>query len=124
MTCLLYGAGIDTFVSELTAAAATPASREAHTAVWAEFWSHSDLTITASASPADANTAAQAERVTLLDKVNRAAFHSMSMGKHAIKFNSYGIFAAYDPPREDYRVWGPCQWFQNIRLPWLLRSNI
>ena len=40
------------------------------------------------------------------------------LGKHAIKFNAYGIFGAYEPPQEDYRVWGPCQWFHNIRLPY------
>jgi hypothetical protein len=51
--------------------------------------------------PADPGTAAQAERVTLLDKVNRAAFHSMAMGKHAIKFNAYGIFSAYPSPQEE-----------------------
>eukprot|EP01046_Picozoa_sp_COSAG06_P013520 COSAG06_NODE_820_length_12102_cov_16.846205_20_plen_163_part_00 len=96
-----YDDGVETFTSELAAAAAKPASRDAHEAVWSEFWQHSDLTIRPAASPADPATAAQAERVTLLDKVNRAAFHSMAMGKHAIKFNAYGIFSAYPSPQEE-----------------------
>ena len=63
--------------------------------------------------------AAGAKRISLLDRVNRAAFHSMAGGRlSAIKFNGYGIFAAYPGPQEDYRPWGPDQWFQNIRLPY------
>ena len=72
-----YDDGVESFVSELKAAAATPSSREAHSAVWARFWGNADITITPSAAPQDPATAAQAARVTLLDKVNRAAFHSM-----------------------------------------------
>ena len=110
--------GLDVFIAELTAATMQPASREAHSAVWEEFWSSSDLTVTAAAKPDNPATAAQADRVTLLDKVNRAAFHSMAMGKiSAIKFNSYGIFAAYPSPKEDWRVWGPCQWFRESTSP-------
>ena len=92
---------MDAFISELAAAASKPASRDAHEAVWSEFWEHSDLTVKPAASPVNPGTAAQAERVTLLDKVNRAAFHSMAMGKHAIKFNAYGIFSAYPSPQEE-----------------------
>lgn len=96
-----YDDGVDTFVSEIAATAAKTYSREAHEAVWSDFWNKSALTIKPAASPADPATAAQAERVTLLDRVNRAAFHSMAMGKHAIKFNSYGIFSAYPSPQEE-----------------------
>ena len=102
LTCTSrYDDGVDAFVSELAANAANTTSRAAHEAVWSDFWEHSDLTIKPAASPADPGTAAQAERVTLLDKVNRAAFHSMAMGKHAIKFNAYGIFSAYPSPQEE-----------------------
>ena len=110
------------FMDELTAirnnALASPFS--AHAKVWSAFWASSDITITASKAPKDAATAAAADRVTLLDKVNRAAFHNMALGKHAIKFNAYGIFSAYADSAggPDFRVWGPCQWFQNIRLPY------
>ena len=155
--------GVQTLIGELKAAAAAAApaaSRAAHTQHWSDFWANADLTITAAARPADPETAAQAEHVTLLDKVNRAAFHSMAAGAlpvrpglvnlghqlppvtclalpsdwclcrlgvlggnnagkiSAIKFNAYGIFSAYPSPLEDYRIWGPCQWFQNIRLPY------
>ena len=92
---------MDAFISQLAGTAAKATSRAAHEAVWSDFWEHSDLTIKPAASPADPGTAAQAERVTLLDKVNRAAFHSMAMGKHAIKFNAYGIFSAYPSPQEE-----------------------
>ena len=92
---------MDGFISELAATAAKAASRDAHEAVWSDFWAHSDLTIKPAASPADPGVAAQAERVTLLDKVNRAAFASMAKGKHAIKFNAYGIFSAYPSPQEE-----------------------
>ena len=111
--------GLEVFVGELTAATTKPASREAHSAVWEKFWSSSDLTVTAAVKPDNPSIAVQADRVTLLDKVNRAAFHSMAMGKiSAIKFNAYGIFSAYPSPKEDFRIWGACQWFQNIRLPY------
>ena len=103
--------GVAAFAAEVTAAAAKPASREAHEAVWSAFWAESDITITAAASPADAAVAASAARVTLLDKVTRAASHFMSRGLiSGIHSQAYGIFSAYDPPREDYRIWGPCQW--------------
>jgi alpha-L-fucosidase 2 len=105
--------GVAAFEAEVTAAAAKPASRAAHEAVWSAFWGDSYITITAAASPADAAVAANADRVTLMDKVTRAASHSMSRGNiSGIHSQAYGIFSAYDPPREDYRIWGPCQWFQ------------
>ena len=113
-----YDGGARPFLDGLAAAAAEPADFGRHAAWWSSFWASSDLTVTAAPSPGDPVVAAAADRVTLLDKVNRAAFHSMAMGAHAIKFNAYGIFSAYPSPREDYRVWGPCQWFQNIRLPY------
>ena len=63
--------------------------------------------------------AANADRVTLMDKVTRAGLHFMSRGRiSGIHSQAYGIFSAYDPPREDYRIWGLCQWFQNMRLPY------
>jgi hypothetical protein len=105
------------FKADLMAAHAQAPSPTAHTTTWAEFWGNADINITAAASPVNMDVAKEAERVTLLDRVNRAAFHSMAGGKHAIKFNAYGIFSAYPPGKEDYRVWGWCQWFQNIRLP-------
>ena len=81
-TAGLYNDGVRTFIGELKAAAAAApaASRAAHTQHWSNFWANADLTITAAARPADPATGAQAEHVTLLDKVNRAAFHSMAAG--------------------------------------------
>ena len=76
-----YDDGLESFTTELAAAAAKTASRDAHQAVWSEFWEHSDITVKAASSPADPPTAAQADRVTFLDKVNRAAFHSMALGE-------------------------------------------
>ena len=96
----------DAFLQELKAQVAQPADKAAHAAVWHAFWNSADINITAAALPANPTVAAAASRVTLLDRVNRAAFHSMSMGKHAIKFNAYGIYAAYPEGQEDYRVWG------------------
>ena len=114
-----HAGGADAFLADLTAAAKKPASRSAHSAVWDEFWLGSDITITAAAAPANPAIAAQAARVTLLDRVTRAAMHSMSRGNiSAIHSQAYGIFSAYASPQEDYRIWGPCQWFQNIRLPY------
>ena len=111
--------GVATFTAEVVAAAANPASREAHEAVWSAFWAASDITISAAASPADAAVASNAARVTLMDKVTRASSHFMARGQiSGIHSQAYGIFSAYDPPREDYRIWGPCQWFQNMRLPY------
>jgi hypothetical protein len=110
---------VATFKADLLAAAhATPSPSE-HAATWAAFWANADINITAAVSPANPDVAKAAERVTLLDRVNRAAFHSMAGGNHAIKFNAYGIYSAYPPGQEDYRVWGWCQWFQNIRLPYV-----
>eukprot|EP00040_Diaphanoeca_grandis_P036043 m.228213 g.228213 ORF g.228213 m.228213 type:complete len:1005 (+) comp33539_c0_seq1:52-3066(+) len=106
------------FFADLVSAVAEPPNPTSHTDVWEQFWSNSDITITPSKAPANTDVAAQASLVTLLDKVNRAAFYSMALGKHAIKFNAYGIFSTYSSPMEDYRVWGACQWFQNIRLPY------
>ena len=108
-----------TFVNELKAQVASRTDKAAHAAFWSTFWNHSDITITNAATPQTPAIAAAASRVTLLDKVNRAAFYSMAMGRHAIKFNAYGIYSAYPNGQEDYRVWGACQWFQNIRLPYV-----
>jgi hypothetical protein len=109
---------VTTFRSELTAAVAMATDRAAHGEYWAGFWANATINVTAAAAPANAAVAAAAQRVTLMDRVNRAAFHSMALGNHAIKFNAYGIYSAYPEGQEDYRVWGPCQWFQNIRLPY------
>lgn len=76
-----YNDGLESFAAELAAAAAKPASRDAHQSVWTEFWNHSDITVKPAISPTDPATAAQADRVTFLDKVNRAAFHSMALGE-------------------------------------------
>ena len=35
----------------------------------------------------------------------------------AIKYNG-GILTAEPEPKEDYRAWGPGQWWQNLRLPY------
>jgi hypothetical protein len=112
-------ADVASFKTDLMAAQANAPSPSQHNATWAAFWANADINITGSSSPANPDVAAEAKRVTLLDRVNRAAFHSMAAGKHAIKFNGYGIWAAYPPGREDYRVWGWAQWFQNIRLPYV-----
>ena len=66
---------------------AKPTDQGAHATVWAEFWASSDITITAAATPNNTAVAAKAARVTLMDKISRAAFHSMALGNHAIKFN-------------------------------------
>eukprot|EP01052_Picozoa_sp_SAG31_P028597 SAG31_NODE_2774_length_5106_cov_5.381748_7_plen_635_part_00 len=114
-----YDEGVEAFIGELKTATATPINRAEHTEHWANFWTNADLTITPAAEPNNPAVAAEADRVSLLDRVNRAAFHSMAMGNiSAIKFNAYGIYSAYPSPLEDYRIWGPCQWFQNIRLPY------
>ena len=112
---------VDTFMADLaTAVKETPAaSRKAHARVWDDFWAGADITITAAAAPANPSIAAQAERVTLMDKVTRAAIHSQSFGNiSGIHSQAYGIWSAYPAPQEDYRIWGPCQWFQNMRLPY------
>jgi hypothetical protein len=89
---------VDDFVKHLDASLAQHIDPSAHAAVWSEFWSSSDITVTASHTPNNTNVAEAAHTVTLLDKVNRAAFYSMAMGKHAIKFNAYGIYSAYAGP--------------------------
>lgn len=110
---------VEAFTGALAAAVGKTTEPAAHAAVWAEFWASSDITITAAATANNTAVAAKAGRVTLMDKISRAAFHSMALGEHAIKFNAYGIFSAYaGAGQEDYRIWGECQWFQNIRLPY------
>ena len=89
---------MDGFVKDLDASLAQPVSPSAHWAVWNEFWTSSDITVSASATPNSTDIAQAAYTVTLLDKVNRAAFYSMALGKHAIKFNAYGIYSAYAGP--------------------------
>ncbi len=37
----------------------------------------------------------------------------------ALKYNG-GILTSEPAPKEDYRAWGPGQWWQNLRLPWVL----
>lgn len=100
--------------------ASAPFNRSGHAAYWANFWASSDITVTASTNPkADPKIASAASRITLMDRVTRASFHSMAFGSQsAIKFNAYGIYSAYPNGQEDYRIWGPAQWFQNIRLPY------
>ena len=35
----------------------------------------------------------------------------------ALKYNG-GILNSEPAPKEDYRAWGPGQWWQNLRLPY------
>eukprot|EP00035_Acanthoeca_spectabilis_P030105 m.476095 g.476095 ORF g.476095 m.476095 type:complete len:679 (+) comp40063_c0_seq1:968-3004(+) len=110
---------VQDFIGQLEALSVKPADPVAHSTSWSEFWSGSDISIKPAVAPNDTAIAGAAALVTRLDRVNRATFYSMALGKHAIKFNSYGIYSAYaGPGQEDYRVWGECQWFQNIRLPY------
>jgi hypothetical protein len=115
---------VASFKADLIAAHAKPHSLSQHTATWDEFWANADISITAAASPANPDVAKEAEQVTLLDRVNRFAFHTMagSQQGHAIKFNGYGIYSAYPSGKEDFRVWGWWQWFQNIRLPYVTHT--
>lgn len=102
---------VQDFIGQLEALSVKPADPVAHSTSWSEFWSGSDISIKPAVAPNDTAIAGAAALVTRLDRVNRATFYSMALGKHAIKFNSYGIYSAYaGPGQEDYRVWGECQW--------------
>lgn len=119
---------VQDFVIDLEKSIAAPTNRSAHALFWSTFWANSDISITPSASPNDTAVADEASTVTLMDRVSRAAFYSMALGKHAIKFNAYGIYSAYaGPGQEDYRVWGECQWVRvcvpYLTVIWLLSQH-
>ena len=96
------------------------AAEKRHNSAWAAFWARSQLAVRPSAHAKNSSLAAAADDVRRNDQIARASFAMMARGTvSAIKFHQFGIFSAIaDPAKTDWRVWGPAQWFQNIRLPY------